>query len=67
METVRTDNKTGRGRKSMTPFQILYRLWDLEVAGTDPRRAEGYGKPDHLRAWWAEYEDAFAGRRAIER
>ncbi|MFD4814161.1 replication protein, partial [Streptomyces sp. NPDC058418] len=38
METVRADSKTGRGRKSMTPFQILYRLWDIEVQGTDPRR-----------------------------
>jgi hypothetical protein len=66
LETVRADSKTGRGRKSMTPFQILYRLWDLEVQGTDPRQAEGYGTPDQLRAWWAEYEDAFAGRRAIE-
>jgi hypothetical protein len=66
METVRADHKTGKGRKSMTPFQILYRLWDIEVQGTNPRRAEGYGKPEQLRAWWAEYEDAFAGRRAIE-
>jgi len=66
METVRAENKTGRARKSMTPFQILYRLWDLEVQGTDPRRADGYGTPEQLRAWWAEYEEAFAGRRAIE-
>jgi len=66
LETVRADQKTGRGRKSMTPFQILYRLWDLEVEGTDPGRAEGYGTTDQLRAWWAEYEAAFAGRRAIE-
>lgn len=67
LETVRADNKTGgRGRKSMTPFQMLYRLWDIEVAGTDPERAEGYGTPAQLRVWWAEYEEAFAGRRAIE-
>ncbi len=66
LETLRADNKTGRGRKSMTPFQMLYRLWDIEVEGKDPRRAEGYGRPDELRAWWAEYEAAFAGRRAIE-
>jgi hypothetical protein len=66
LETVRADSKTGRGRKSMTPFQILYRLWDLEVQGADPSQAEGYGRPDQLRAWWAEYEAAFAGRRAIE-
>ncbi|WP_345554729.1 replication protein [Streptomyces lannensis] len=66
LETVRADHKTGRGRKSMTPFQILYRLWDLEVVGTDPKKAEGYGTAEQLRAWWAEYEDAFAGRRAIE-
>lgn len=65
-ETVRADSKTGRGRKSMTPFQMLYRLWDLEVQGTDPAQAEGYGTPGQLRAWWAEYETAFAGRRAIE-
>jgi hypothetical protein len=66
METVRADTKTGRGRKSMTPFQMLYRLWDLEVQGTTPDEAEGYGRPDQLRAWWAQYEEAFAGRRAIE-
>ncbi|MFD3622586.1 replication protein [Streptomyces sp. NPDC058676] len=66
METVRADNKAGRDRKSMTPFQMLYRLWDLEVVGTDPKKAAGYGTPEQLRAWWAEYEEAFAGRRAIE-
>jgi hypothetical protein len=66
METVRADSKTGRGHRSMTPFQILYRLWDIEVQGTKPKRAEGYGTPAQLRAWWAEYEEAFAGRRAIE-
>ncbi|MFI2740989.1 replication protein [Streptomyces sp. NPDC018711] len=66
METARLDSKTGRGRKSMTPFQILYRLWDIEVAGLDPDMAEGYGTPKQLRAWWAQYEEALAGRRAIE-
>jgi hypothetical protein len=66
LETIRADHKTGRGRKSMTPFQILFRLWQLETEEIDPRRAEGYGNSDQLRAWWAEYEDAFAGRRAIE-
>lgn len=67
LETVRADNKTGGcGRKSMTPFQILYRLWDLEVQGANPTLAEGYGTPERLRAWWSQYEDAFAGRRAIE-
>ncbi|MFF4005617.1 replication protein [Streptomyces californicus] len=66
METVRADSKTGRGRKSMTPFQMLYRLWAIEVQGTDPDVAEGFGRTGQLRAWWAEYEEAFAGRRAIE-
>ncbi|MFD9246848.1 replication protein [Streptomyces sp. NPDC059556] len=66
METARADNKTGRGRRSMTPFQMLYRLWDIEVARLDPDEAEGYGTPAQLRAWWAQYEDALAGRRAIE-
>ncbi|GGQ50132.1 hypothetical protein GCM10010279_69300 [Streptomyces mutabilis] len=66
LETVRADTKTGRGHKSMTPFQMLYRLWDIEVQGTDPDAAEGYGTVRQLRAWWAEYEDAMAGRRAIE-
>ncbi|RSS59828.1 replication protein [Streptomyces sp. WAC01280] len=66
METARGDSKTGRGRKSMTPFQMLYRLWDIEVAGLDPDAAEGYGAPKQLRAWWAQYEEALAGRRAIE-
>ncbi|HEX5569593.1 MAG TPA: replication protein [Streptomyces sp.] len=66
LETVRADHKTGRGRKSVTPFQILYRLWDIESAGTDPDQAEGYGTAAECRAWWAEYEAAFAGRRAIE-
>ncbi|MFJ6385910.1 replication protein [Kitasatospora sp. NPDC092039] len=66
LETVNASSKTGRGRRSMTPFQMLYRLWDIEVAGTDPRQAEGYGRVAQLRAWWAEYEAAMAGRRAIE-
>ncbi|MFJ1840014.1 replication protein [Streptomyces sp. NPDC088175] len=66
METARADAKTGKGRKSMTPFQILYRLWDIEVAGLDPKRAEGYGTAAQGRFWWAEYETAMAGRRAIE-
>ena len=66
METVRADNKRGRGRDSMVPFQMLYRLWDLEAEGLDEDEAEGYGTPDQLRAWWAEYEQAMSGRRAIE-
>ncbi|WP_216827335.1 protein rep [Streptomyces sp. ADI95-16] len=66
METLRADNKRGRGRKSMVPFQMLYRLWDLEAEGLDEDQAEGYGTALQLRAWWAEYEQAMAGRRAIE-
>ncbi|MGW3045836.1 replication protein [Kitasatospora sp. NPDC001159] len=66
LETANASSKTGRGRKTMTPFQMLYRLWDIEVGGLDPRQAEGYGRVDQLRAWWAEYEAAMAGRRAIE-
>ncbi|MFI1452157.1 replication protein [Streptomyces virginiae] len=66
METTRADTKTGRGRASMTPFQLLYRLWDIEVAGLGSDAAEGYGTPAQLRAWWAQYEDALSGRRAIE-
>lgn len=66
LETVRADTKTGRGHESMTPFQMLFRLWDIEVQGTDPDAAEGYGTPAQLRTWWAQYEDAMAGRRAIE-
>ncbi|MFJ3638034.1 replication protein [Streptomyces sp. NPDC090112] len=66
METLRADSKRGWSGESMTPFQMLYRLWDIEVQGTKPQHAEGYGRPDQLRAWWAEYEEAFAGRRAIE-
>ncbi|MFE7524065.1 replication protein [Streptomyces halstedii] len=66
LETVRADNKRGRGRNSMVPFQMLYRLWDLEAEGLDPDEAEGYGTALQLRAWWAEYEQAMAGRRAIE-
>ncbi|MEU4120552.1 replication protein [Kitasatospora sp. NPDC028055] len=66
LETANASSKTGRGRKTMTPFQMLYRLWDLEVAELDPRQAEGYGTAAQCRAWWAEYETAMAGRRAIE-
>jgi len=66
LETARSDNKTGRGRKSMTPFQMLYRLWDLETVHLEPRQAEGYGTPAQLRLWWLEYEVAMSGRRAIE-
>lgn len=67
LETVRADTKTaGRGRVSMTPFQMLGRLWDLERVGLDPDQAEGYGTAAQCRVWWAEYETAMAGRRAIE-
>ncbi|WP_153472145.1 replication protein [Streptomyces kaniharaensis] len=65
METTRADTKRYTGH-SVTPFQLLYRLWDIESAGTDPEQAEGYGTPTQCRAWWAEYEQAMAGRRAIE-
>ncbi|MFJ4051754.1 replication protein [Streptomyces coelicoflavus] len=66
METVRADNKRGRGRNSMVPFQMLYRLWDIEAEGLDDDEAEGYGTALQLRDWWAEYEQAMSGRRAIE-
>nr|WSS73755.1 replication protein [Streptomyces sp. NBC_01175] len=66
METVRADNKRGRGINSMVPFQMLYRLWDLEAEGLDEDVAEGYGTALQLRDWWAEYEQAMSGRRAIE-
>ncbi|WP_191878697.1 MULTISPECIES: replication protein [Streptomyces] len=65
METTRADSKTYKGH-SMTPFQMLYRLHDLEVAKLLPSRAEGYGTAAQCRIWWAEYETAMAGRRAIE-
>ncbi|MEU5499909.1 replication protein [Streptomyces griseofuscus] len=66
METVHADNKRGRGRDSMVPFQMLYRLWDIEAEGLDEDEAEGYGTALQLRDWWAEYEQAMSGRRAIE-
>jgi hypothetical protein len=65
METARADNKSYTGH-SMTPFQMLYRLHDIEVKGLTPKRAEGYGTVAQCRIWWAEYETAMAGRRAIE-
>ncbi|MEE1783898.1 replication protein [Streptomyces sp. SP17BM10] len=65
LEVARGDNKSGR-RESMTPFQMLYRLYDLEVSGLGLEDAEGYGTGEQCRAWWAEYESAMAGRRAIE-
>lgn len=66
METVRADNKRGRGINSMVPFQMLYRLWDLEAEGLGEDEAEGYGTALQCRDWWAEYEQAMSGRRAIE-
>ncbi|MFI8008466.1 MULTISPECIES: replication protein [Streptomyces] len=65
METARADSKSYKGH-SVTPFQLLYRLYDIEVQGLTPKRAEGYGTPAQCRIWWAEYETAMAGRRAIE-
>jgi hypothetical protein len=65
LEVARGDNKSGR-RESVTPFQMLYRLYDLEVSGLGLEDAEGYGTAAECRAWWAEYETAMAGRRAIE-
>lgn len=65
LEVANGSSKVGR-RESVTPFQLLFRLYDLEVAGLDPDDAEGYGTAAECRAWWAEYEQAMAGRRAIE-
>jgi len=66
METVLASNKRGRTRQSMTPFQMLYRLYDVQVSRMALADAEGYGTVAECRAWWAEYETAMAGRRAIE-
>lgn len=54
------------GLESMTPFQILDRLWAIEREGIAPEDAPGHGTTDQLRAWWSEYEDALRGRRAFE-
>lgn len=54
------------GRRSMTPFQFLDRLWAIERDGLGEGDAPGYGTVDQCRIWWLEYEGATRGRRAFE-
>jgi hypothetical protein len=65
-EVAYTSGKNARGRRSMTPFQFLDRLWAVERDGQPEDEAPGYGTRNQVRAWWAEYETAMHGRRAFE-
>lgn len=58
--------KVAKGRKSMTAFQFLDRLWAVERDGLEESDAPGYGTTAQCRAWWLEYEQATRGRRAFE-
>lgn len=65
-EVAYTSGKNARGRRSMTPFQFLDRLWAIERDGQSEDEAPGYGTRAQVRGWWAEYETAMHGRRAFE-
>ncbi|MFD9152129.1 replication protein [Streptomyces diastaticus] len=64
-ETAHSTAKAAKG-KSMTPFQILDRLWAIEHDGLAEADAPGYGTTEQCRGWWLEYETATRGRRAFE-
>lgn len=65
-EVAYTSGKNARGRRSMTPFQFLDRLWAIERDGLEEDEAPGYGTRAQVRGWWTEYETAMHGRRAFE-
>lgn len=65
-ETAHSTAKAAKGTKSMTPFQILDRLWAVERDGLAEADAPGYGTTEQCRGWWLEYETATRGRRAFE-
>lgn len=64
LEIARGDLKAGR-RGSMQPFELLGRIGDLS-GGVPEDDAPGHGSLDRCLSWWAEYEEATKGRRAIE-
>ncbi|MFE3560612.1 replication protein [Streptomyces sp. NPDC059193] len=65
-EVAYTAGKNARGRRSMTPFQFLDRLWAIEREGLAEEDAPGYGTPAQCRGWWGEWEATMHGRRAFE-
>lgn len=64
LELARGDLKRGR-HENMTPFQLLERIGHIS-GGALADDAEGRGSLKWCRARWHEYEEATAGRRAIE-
>lgn len=63
-ELTRADLKSGRDG-NMAPFEVLARIGDL-MGGVDPETAVGHGDLAWCLNWWAQYEQATKGRRAIE-
>ncbi|MEE1784172.1 hypothetical protein PUR71_14880 [Streptomyces sp. SP17BM10] len=50
---------------NMAPFQLLTRIGEL-LKGKPPHMVDGHGSLEQCLEWWAEYEEATSGRRAIE-
>jgi hypothetical protein len=63
-ELAGAHNKTA-WKGNMAPFQLLTRIGELRK-GKPPHLVEGHGSLEQCLAWWAEYEEATSGRRAIE-
>ncbi|WTX01172.1 replication protein (plasmid) [Streptomycetaceae bacterium NBC_01309] len=65
-EVAYTTGKNARGRRSMTPFQFLDRLWAIDRDGMTEDQAPGYGTRKEVHGWWGEYDATMPGRRAFE-
>jgi hypothetical protein len=65
-EVAYTSAKNAQGRRSMTPFQFLDRLWAIEREGLSEDEAPGYGTREQNRGWWTEWQTTMYGRRAFE-
>ncbi|MGA5824251.1 hypothetical protein ACPC54_41210, partial [Kitasatospora sp. NPDC094028] len=63
-ELAGAHNKTA-WKGNMAPFQLLTRIGEL-LKGKNPSKVDGHGSLEQCLAWWAEYEEATSGRRAIE-
>ncbi|WP_033818575.1 hypothetical protein, partial [Kitasatospora sp. MBT63] len=63
-ELAGAHNKTA-WKGNMAPFELLTRIGEL-LKGKPSNLVAGHGSLEQCLEWWAEYEAATSGRRAIE-